>query len=183
VETPNDVQRVIQSITAGTYPLPIKPGEQARNADDSAAYLAMASSGFHAPSIDPRKGYNINGEIRPMTASELEQYTVLRGQYLKANLSQLGATATPQQAKAAYQQANAQALAAVGVQTAAKTPTAASRALPGVRSAIGRVSASRRRTAKIRYPKIGRISGRRISALRHRRTSLYAGRKKHRVFA
>jgi hypothetical protein len=176
VRTPNDAQRIIQAITAGSYPFPVSPGESAVNQADSAAYQAMIVSGFRPPSINGAKGYDIGGTMRPMTAAELDKYTELRGQYLKANLAQLGSSATPQQAKAAYQQANAQALAAVGVQVparvgkAAPAATAARYTPAGGRSKPRRVSLGRRTSAaRLHYatPKI------RISKLRRARPSSF----------
>jgi hypothetical protein len=111
VRTPDDVQRVIQALTAGSYPVPIDP----QVAKDSAAYQTLYSAQYSPPSINPARGYAIKGEYRPMTETEVEQYTVARGQYFKAQLSTLGTNPTPQAVKAAYEEANQMALASVGV--------------------------------------------------------------------
>jgi hypothetical protein len=124
VRTPDDAQRIIQAITAGTYPLPVHPS----TADAGAAYQALFSSGFNPPAIDGGRGYNINGTLRPMTPDELSKYTELRGQYLKEAISGMGASATRTEVAAAYKTANARALEAVGVQLS----TANEKALAGV---------------------------------------------------
>jgi hypothetical protein len=182
VRTPNDAQRVIQAITAGSYPFPVSPDESAVNQSDSAAYQAMFASGFRPPSIVPGKGYDIKGTMRPMTSAELDQYTTLRGQYLKANLAGLGSSATPKEAKIAYQQANAQALAAVGVQTpylAGKASSAAAAAritTTGGHSRPSRVTLGRRMASGHRAP---RFAAPKISIRQPHRPRLTVARAKH----
>lgn len=111
VETEDDVQRIVQVITAGSYPLPVDPNA----VKSQTAYNAMFETGYVPPTINPSKGYNINGTFRPMNDSELQAYTIARGQNLKEDLSALGENPTKQQVQAAYKDANARALSSVGV--------------------------------------------------------------------
>jgi hypothetical protein len=121
VETPDDVQRIIQVITAGSYPLPVNPADQ----KSQLGYSALFNSGYTPPSINPAKGYDISGTYRPLTDSELQQYTISRGQNLMSALSALGPNPTKQRVQQAYQQANAQALQGVGVALAHSTTKSA----------------------------------------------------------
>jgi hypothetical protein len=146
VRTPNDIQRVVQELTGGSYPFPVDPKSVAQG---HAAYQALFSTGYMPPPVSRARGYVINGEYRPMNDSELQQYTVARGQNFKANLAALGPNPTVEQVKGAYQQANASALAGVGA-AAPTRPTASRRAgtsgssrgsvarNAGVRSSAGR---------------------------------------------
>ena len=118
VETPNDVQRVIQVLTGGSYPFPVDPKEVAA---DQVAYQALFASGFKPPVINPGRGYNIGGQYRPMNNNELEQYTQARGQRLKEALSALGPNPSIQEVKLAYQEANQAALESVGVAPVARS--------------------------------------------------------------
>ena len=117
VKTPDDVQRVLQVMTGGTFPLPVNPREQG----SEAAYAALYGTSYRPSPINPAKGYNISGIYRPMTSDELEKYSVARGQYLKQGLAGLGGGATKEQVQQAYQEANSRALADVGVQSASKS--------------------------------------------------------------
>lgn len=176
VRTPNDIQRIIQAITGGTYPLPVSSEpDAAYDQRTQAAYSALLSSKFTPPEISPAKGYAINSTFRPMTPQELEQYTELRGQYLKTNLAALGAGATPQQAKRAYQQANTQALADMGIQSGA----AARQKAPHGTIRRSRLSLGRSRTAgglKISLKKLRRPAIRRTRKLRLRSSKSHASR-------
>jgi hypothetical protein len=111
VKTPDDVQRIVQTFTSGTYPLSIDPKADA----DARAYQAVEETGFRPPSINPGKGYSIGGEFRPLTSDELENYTVARGQLLKQSLSETPIT-SKSQVQALFAAADQQALAQVGVQ-------------------------------------------------------------------
>lgn len=124
VGTPDDVQRWTQTMTAGSYPFAINP-----KANLTAPYAALLSSGYRPPSIDPRQGYAINGEFRPLDAQELERYSALRGQYLKEELSSLGPDASIGDVRTAYRDANQQALAVVGVDTPAAATVATIKSL------------------------------------------------------
>ncbi len=119
VGTENDLQRVIQVLSGGNYPY--VPNED--NAE-SAPYRVLFDTGYRPPSISSIKGYNINGERRPMTDEELTKYTKLRGQYLKEELSNLGPGATKSDARSAFTTANERALSEVGVDTSKATVTA-----------------------------------------------------------
>lgn len=107
--TPDDLQRIVQTLTGGTYG-PIDPNE----AHSQAAYAALFASGYRPPSISPNKGYNINGVFRPMNDEELVKYTKERGERLREALAPLGATTDVDAVKKAYQEANAAALQSVG---------------------------------------------------------------------
>jgi len=172
VETPNDVQRVFQTIMAGSYPLPVDPGAiKAQN-----AYAALFSTDYRPPAVNTLRGYNIKGDFRPMTDDELERYTVARGQYLKQNLSELGANATKQQVQEAYQDANSRALADVGASVPARAATQrggrASAARPGARQRTRRVSLR----GSLRASKAPKI---RIKKLRRPRTSHFSTARRH----
>lgn len=121
VGTPNSFQRAVQTAWAGNYPW-LVDSDQLRS---NPAYAAVFSSGWRPPSIDPNKGYAINGEYRPLTDSELQEYTVKRGKYLKEELTDLGPDASKQAAQQAYQRANQQALGDIGVNTGRSAPATA----------------------------------------------------------
>lgn len=116
VGTPDAVQRMIQTMTAGSYPL-----VDLDQAKANPAYAALMASGYRPPTINPNKGYAINGEFRPFTDKELAAYTVARGQALKQNLADLGPDATFQGAQQAYQRANDEALESVGAAIPSRT--------------------------------------------------------------
>jgi len=170
VRTPDAIQRVIQAITAGTYPgiVSSKPDES-YDYETRSAYSALLATRYAPPEINPAKGYAIGGTFRPMTQPELEQYTELRGQYLKENLAALGASATKQQVRAAYQQANAQALTDMGITTARSTAatsgTAAAAPAGQRRLSLGR---SRSSGLKVSLKKLHRTKIRRPRSLRLR---------------
>ncbi len=118
--TPNDLQRIIQVLTGGTYPGVVDPKE----AQTRTAYEALFASGYRPPSIDPNKGFAVGGDFRPLTNQELSDYTALRGRYFAEELAAVGATEDPKAARVAYQRANARALADVGVSNV-RLPSAA----------------------------------------------------------
>lgn len=160
--TPNDLQRIIQVLTAGTYPGIVNTTE----ATEAAAYGTLYESGYRPPSIDPNKGYAIGGEYRPLSPAELANYTVKRGQYLKAELMNAGPTADPKIAAAAYQRANERALSEIGVEAARPVARAVTASpLPLARRPRGYRGSSLRR----RRPSLGFSKG---PSLRLRRTGL-----------
>lgn len=106
---PDGMKRILPSIGLPFY--------DSGDGEVDPAYVALAASGYRPPTINSRKAYEINGEWRPFSDDELTRYTVLRGQYLKEQLNQIGAGATEEQAKAAYAEANERALTEVGVNT------------------------------------------------------------------
>jgi hypothetical protein len=116
VKTPNDIQRIVQELTGGSYPFPVDPKSVA---DGQQAYANMLSTGYQPPPVSPARGFNINGEYRPMNTAELEAYTAKRGELFKANLAALGANPSKDQVKSAFQEANQQALSSVGAAPAA----------------------------------------------------------------
>lgn len=109
---PNDLQRIVQILTGGTYP----GVTDAQAARDVAGYSALFSTGFRPPSIDAAKGYAFADGFRPMTDAELGKYTQLRGQYLKDALVGLGDQPDVRAVRAAYATANRRALSELGVQ-------------------------------------------------------------------
>jgi hypothetical protein len=110
VGTPDAIQRVIQTMTAGTYPFPVGgPG---------AAYQALFSSGFRPPAIEPNKGYAIGNEFRPMTDTELANYTQARGTLFAQALASMGPNPDHADVASAFKQANNDALEKVGVDLA-----------------------------------------------------------------
>src|SRR5262249_41660056 len=82
VGTHDDLQRWVQTMTAGSYPV-----VDLNQIKSRAAYSALLESGYRPPAINPNKGYAIGGDYRPMTDSELEKYTEARSKYLKQELS------------------------------------------------------------------------------------------------
>jgi hypothetical protein len=171
VKTENDAQRIVQVLTAGSYPLPVNPNET-----PSPAYAAMFSAGWQPPAINPNKGFNVKGQYRPLNDEELGSYTAARGQYLKENLSGLGAGATKQEVQEAYQEANSRALAGVG---AAILPRAASQR--GAATAPARPAARRgaRRVSLRGSSRTSKPSKIRIAKLRRPRKSHFATARRH----
>lgn len=128
VGTPDALQRTIQTITSGTYPALVHPEQQ----KDAAAYAALAASGYHAPAINPSKGFDVNGEFRPLNNAELANYTENRGKAFKATLSALGSNADHDSVKAAFAQADQQALESVGAAKAKNLPKPSGVGLAGI---------------------------------------------------
>lgn len=149
VGTQSDIQRIIQTLTGGTYPS-IRPGD----AHDADAYKALFATGYRPPSVDPNAAHAIGGEMRPFTPSELERYTEARSRHLKDELASLGPTADAKDAKAAYQRANAAALQEVGVTPARAQTAAGGRAARGA-GPSGGVGGVPVRTAEARAGSVG----------------------------
>lgn len=120
VGTENDIQRVIQIATGGTFPFPVSNDELKAQT----AYGNLFATEYRPSSIDPSKGYSINGEFRPLTPTELQRYTIERGQNFKSELEALGdLSGTPpaevrKLVQGAFQKANRTALSALGVEVA-----------------------------------------------------------------
>jgi hypothetical protein len=108
--TPDDLQRIVQVLTGGSYPL-----VDSNDAKMRQAYSVLFASDFRPPSINPNKGYAIGSSFRPFTDSELENYSVLRGQEFKNAVSSLSPNASESEVRAAYQTANNRALSRMGV--------------------------------------------------------------------
>jgi len=141
VGTQDDLQRVVQTLTGGTYPS-ISPG-QAHEAD---AYKALFATGYRPPSIDPNAGHAIGGDFRPFTESELERYTDARSRNLREELGRLGPTASAKDAREAYQRANDAALRETGVTVATRTTTPSGATVTRVASSRGGVGVPTRTT-------------------------------------
>jgi hypothetical protein len=129
VGSANDVQHVVQILTGGNYPFPV------RNADNLVGpYKAVLESGFSPPSINPNQAHVIGGEYRPLTKQELSDYTLKRGQLFAQNLAGVSGD-DPKAVQAAFNTANQQALEAVGVTTTPKevsAPAATARPAAGL---------------------------------------------------
>lgn len=116
VGTQDGVQRVIQMATGGNYFANIS------GVPETEAYRTLAMSEARPPSIDPNKGYLIDGTFRPMTDTELEKFTLIRGQKMKEAVEGVGSVEgmDPIEAKKTVQQAlraaNRDALQTVGVE-------------------------------------------------------------------
>lgn len=146
--TPDDLQRIVQTLSGGNYPV-----IDTENAKAKAAYEVMFASDVKPPSINPNKGYSIGGAFRPFNDSELERYSVERGRAYKEALSALPADADAKTVRAALTDANNRALATMGVASAGRV----------VRS-VARGSAR---------PKFGRgLRSRGLRSLRNKRTRL-----------
>jgi N12 class adenine-specific DNA methylase/2'-5' RNA ligase len=165
MSNPNDVQRVLQVMTGGI-------GAGHDETPTNSAYAALFNANFSIPQINPNKGYSIGGTYRPLTDPELTQYSNLRGQYLKSALAQLGPDATTPEVQAAYQQANGQALAAVGVTKTSggqQTTVTATAGPSGVRRlSVARTSRPRLSLRHLRRPSASRLRlpSRRLKTLR-----------------
>lgn len=125
----NALERIIDVMTLG--------GGIRRDRPSNTAYAALFGSGYMPPSIDASKAYNINGELRRFTPDELADYTEARGRYFKAALAAVGPDATPEQAAAAFKQANAQALQEAGVTGGARSGGGGGRVSVGGRASAG----------------------------------------------
>lgn len=110
VGTPDAIQRIIQTLTAGSYPWEV----DSKQAKSLPAYESLFATGYRPPAIDPNKGYAIGQEWRPFNDKELEEYTFLRGDNLRKELIALGPTDDQKLIRQAYQRANDAALEAVG---------------------------------------------------------------------
>lgn len=110
VGTPDAIQRIIQTLTAGSYPWEV----DSKQAKSLPAYESLFATGYRPPVIDPNKGYAIGQEWRPFNDKELEEYTFLRGENFRKELIALGPTDDQKLIRQAYQRANEAALEAVG---------------------------------------------------------------------
>lgn len=188
VGTEDDVQRVIQTLTGGTYPV-VK-----NEASTRAAYRALLESGYRPPSIDPNRGYLIGSEFRPLKDGELELYTAARSRLLRDELGQLSGPVTSQQARAAYERANSAALREIGAvsartvaQNRASEPPASVAGTSRPSRAVGAASAGggldgRSRSgglSRFRRVRLGRAGRRgRLRAVRLRQPRLGRGRRR-----
>jgi hypothetical protein len=112
--TPDDLQRIVQTLSGGSYPVIDTNAPQTRS-----AYEVLFASSVRPPSINPNRGYQIGGSYRPFTDSELERYSVERGQEYKAALSALGPDASDRDIRNALTEANNRALGKMGVTNSA----------------------------------------------------------------
>lgn len=186
VGTPNDIQRVVQTLTAGSYPWEVD-SKQAKNL---AAYESLFATGYRPPAVDPNKGYAIGGEWRPFNDTEMERYTSLRGENFRKALVELGPTDDRKQVQAAYQQANEDALGAVGVdlgQMGRSTTVEASGKAVGVQQAMpspnvqsiptgGRAPISQNRGGGSSISRSPGLHGARLPRMAGRSRALRAGR-------
>ncbi|MFA6240416.1 MAG: hypothetical protein WC655_05785 [Candidatus Hydrogenedentales bacterium] len=124
----NELQRIVQVLTGGTYP-GITDADASRQ---RAGYAALFATEYRPPAIDPNRGYAFADGFRPMNPQELSRYSLARGQAFKDELQGVDVTGLPEAdarkaVQAAYQRANSQALEAVGVTVPASSRAAASR--------------------------------------------------------
>lgn len=124
VGTPDAIQRMIQTLTAGSYPWEV----DSKQAKSLPAYESLFATGYRPPAIDPNKGYAIGQEWRPFNDKELEEYTFLRGENFRKELIALGPTDDQKLIRQAYQRANEAALEAVGADLPESGGRATSRA-------------------------------------------------------
>jgi hypothetical protein len=130
----NDLRRIFQVMTGGSYPFP----SGAADNPDSAAYGTLFASDYRPPSINPARGYAFGNEYRPMTEDELNRYTELRGQYFKGELAGLGGNTDKKAVSQAFQRANNRALAETGVDVEVSTARATT-GRGSAREALGEV--------------------------------------------
>lgn len=192
VGTENDLQRVVQVLTAGSFPV-----VNLEDAKALPAYQALYTSGFKPPSIDPLKGYAIAGQFRPLEEGELARYAEARGRNLKQALSSLPPDASAQEVRDAYRVANEEALAEVGVTSrqvksrqrsgSQPQPSSGQVASPSIssgrsfpsynysgsrisgRRSRSRIRSGRRTRSRIRTPRFRRFGGRRQGSRLRRR--------------
>lgn len=172
VRTPDDLQRITQVLTGGSYP-GIVEGNRAK---EVASYKALFESGFRPPSINPMQGYLIDGTIRPMKGTELQRYTEARGRNLKEALAGFVATGDEQadkkSARDLYKVANDAALSEVGAATVPRYSSGSStiKAPSAPRASRSRSRSARRlRSPRLRGGRIRRIrtrSSRRVRRIR-----------------
>lgn len=169
VGTPDDVQRVLQTLTGGTYPGPVDP----QSVESLKAYQTLFASGYRPPSIDAGRGYQFPDGFRPMKADELQTYTVNRGRFFAEELAGVP-NDDANQARAAYQRANTRALEALGVvvpRPERQTPaTAPARGQGGAIKGLSGGNVSLPRLPSVRVSGIRRPSG---PSLRLRRPRLF----------
>lgn len=147
----DQTQQIIQTLTGGTYLAPVNP----KLAQAQPAYEALFHANWVPSPPIPSKGYAIDGVYRPMTRSELQNYTELRGKLFARELEAVALTVTAlPQAEAkrivqeAFQRANQQALRRVGVDVEASTVPRASASADGPQVA-SRLAPREERPARI----------------------------------
>lgn len=148
--TPDDVQRIVQVLTGGTF-VGVDPTEaRARR-----SYEVLFASGYRPPSIDPNKGFAIGNTFRPFNDAELEQYSIWRGREFKDAIGSLPSNADIKTVRAAFRSSNARALQRMGVSVKMpKGTTTRRRRRSGLRRTSSRLrgfNASRRRLRSLRY--------------------------------
>jgi hypothetical protein len=141
--TPDDIQRIVQVLTGGSF-----PGVDPKQAEAQKAYSILFNTDFKPGSINPNKGYAIGNSFRPFNNSELEDYTVARGQEFKEALGQLPENADLKMVRAAYRSANQRALGRMGVNSGTRKKSQRRRSR-GLRRGI-RSLRSRKRTLRSR---------------------------------
>lgn len=121
----DDAVRLLQTLSGGFG--------FGRGDHDQHAYTQLFASGYSPQETSRTRGYNFDGVFRPMTADELERYTLLRGQAFKEELQGVNVEGLPEPearrlVQAAYQRANQRALGELGVvqtRPARQTPASA----------------------------------------------------------
>lgn len=180
VKTPDDVQRIVQSITSGSFPGVVNPTSDA----DARAYQTMAASGFTPSAINAGKGYAINGDYRPLNETELAAYAAQRGANLKAAVAALPEGASKSDVASAFHQADGEALASVGAEQAAPAQAATHQAQGSTarhataqvrnRGFGGRSSGLRSPRVGSGMARVGRLGGLRAPRGQHLRSTRFA---------
>lgn len=175
VGTENNLQRVVQILTGGSYPV-----VNLEDAKSLPAYEALFASGYKPPSIDPMRGYAINGQFRPLTSEELAAYTEARGRNFKAALREVGPNADKTTVAAAFRDANEAALTEIGASSPRSTGTRAGQSSQPAGGTAGRVArtttGSRGGGIGVSYSGGGGYSGSRITGGRRGRSRIRGGR-------
>lgn len=134
VKTPDDLQRVIQVVTGGTWPFPVDPKQLLK----TQAYANYLASGYHPPATPLDQAHAIDGVLRPLTRAESIEYTRIKTTLFREELSSMNIDGLePKEAKkevaAAYKRANEEALTRVGVDVEATKaqPAVSERAMSG----------------------------------------------------
>lgn len=145
VRTPDDMQRLIQVLTGGTY-----PGVVSEDKDAAHPYAVLFGAGYMPPSISPTRGYPIDGKFRPFNAQELETYSKVRGEEIKTALGALPVGADVSQVRAAYRSANLRALGRMGVTGGRTGKTSRSKSSFRIRSSFRSPALTFRRSRGLR---------------------------------
>ena len=133
---PNDGVRILQVLTGG-----VGYGNE-NEIRTNQAYRQLFNSGFSTPEIQPNKGFNFDGVIRPMSGREIEAYAAARAENFRKGLESIDTDGMPEEqayntVRQVFQQANNQALQSVGVTTPTSRTTGVSGGSGGVLSSGG----------------------------------------------
>lgn len=102
-----DMENILRRLTRGSGDIVDEP--------KNTPYASLFTSGYMPPAMQPNKGYNINGQYRPMTGNEFDQYAKVRGEEFFNEMQSVGFTSDPEVAGKAFRTANRRALTRMGV--------------------------------------------------------------------